>query len=287
MRTFKRKRGFLTVAQNGKHDYLRMAYALALSLKASQKEHGYLSVMVTPGTDIPSNYRRVFDEVIEIPWTDSAKEAEWKLQNEWKVYHVSPYEETIKLDGDMLFTSDVSDWWDVMAMSDLSFCHKVRNFRGELATSDYYRETFTSNRLKNVYSAFMFFRYSDFSQAFFETAEDIFNNWKTFFFKYLDESRPDYVSTDLVYALACRVLDIEDDVILPHAVPTFVHMKSRMQDFGEVRIGEDWIRHIPVSLTPDLSLHVGTYKQVYPLHYHLKEFLTDEMIRTYERNLGL
>ena len=52
MRTTKRPRGFLTFAQNGKLDYLRMAYAMALSLKATQREP-YLTVVVTPGTVVP------------------------------------------------------------------------------------------------------------------------------------------------------------------------------------------------------------------------------------------
>jgi len=30
-------KGFLTIAQNGEYDYVRMAYALAMSLKLSQK----------------------------------------------------------------------------------------------------------------------------------------------------------------------------------------------------------------------------------------------------------
>jgi hypothetical protein len=40
-REFKRKRGFFTFAQNGTHDYVRMAYALALSLKATQTDVPY------------------------------------------------------------------------------------------------------------------------------------------------------------------------------------------------------------------------------------------------------
>ena len=36
MREFKRERGFLTFAQNSTTDYVRLAYGLALSLKATQ-----------------------------------------------------------------------------------------------------------------------------------------------------------------------------------------------------------------------------------------------------------
>src|SRR5271157_3807356 len=103
-RIFKRERGFLTIAQNSADtDYIRLAYGLALSLKATQKENGYLSILVTPGTIVNKEYRWAFDEIIEIPWGDNATASRWKLENEWKAYHVTPYRETIKLDADMLF----------------------------------------------------------------------------------------------------------------------------------------------------------------------------------------
>jgi hypothetical protein len=286
-RDFKRKRGFLTVAQNGSTDYVRMAYALALSLKASQSDVSDLSVMVTPGTHVPAKYRAVFDEVIDIPWLDEARESDWKLENEWKVYHVTPYEETIKLDADMLFPGDISPWWDIMGVSDLTFTNKIQTFRGVITTSDYYRKTFTANNLSNIYSALMFFRYSDMAEEFFKMAEIIFQNWQHFFFKFLDETRPDVVSTDLVYALALRCLDLEDETALLCSEPAFVHMKSGVQDFGGLKVGENWVKHVATTLTSDLDLQVGAYRQRLPFHYHRKDYLTDQIIQTYEKHLGV
>jgi hypothetical protein len=286
-RQFAKKRGFLTVAQNGTTDYVRMAYALALSLKVSQDNVSDLSIMVTPGTKIPDKYRAVFDEIIDIPWLDEANSSDWKLENEWKVYHVTPYEETIKLDADMLFPTDISQWWDIMAANDLTFATKAKTFRGEAVTSDYYRKTFTANGLPDVYSALMYFRYSDRAEEFFKMAEVIFHNWEHFFFKFLDETRPTFVSTDVVYALALRCLDIEDEVTVPNPVPAFVHMKSGVQNFGGITVGENWLRKIATTLTDDLDLQIGTHRQFLPVHYHRKEFLTDQMIHTYERILGL
>jgi hypothetical protein len=98
-REFKRKRGFFTFAQNGTHDYVRMAYALALSLKATQTDVPYLSIGVTPGQVVPEKYKWAFDEIIEIPWGDAAKTSSWKLENEWKAYHMTPYEEHRSLVG--------------------------------------------------------------------------------------------------------------------------------------------------------------------------------------------
>lgn len=288
-RSFKRERGFLTFAQNGTTDYLRMAYAQALSLKATQRETAHLTVLITPGMTVPDKYRQVFDEVIDIPWLDEARESSWKLENEWKAYHATPYRETIKLDADMLFTQDIAEWWPIMGRQDVMACTQVETYRGEVATSDHYRKVFTQNKLPNVYTALMYFRYSDTAEALFKQAEIIYHNWEKFFETYLTaETRPTFVSTDVVFALAVKTLGLEDECTYPAApVPRFVHMKSQLQNWPENKSGEAWDAHVTSTLTDDLHLKIGLYRQHRPFHYHLKGFLTDDIIATYEKALGL
>ena len=61
-------RGYIVIAQNtGDTDYLRMAYGLALSLKATQTTVSNLCVCVDKGTKVPKKYIEVFDQVVEIP----------------------------------------------------------------------------------------------------------------------------------------------------------------------------------------------------------------------------
>ncbi len=284
MRTFKRKRGFLTFAQNGAEDYLRMAYGLALSLKATQKETPFLAVAVTPGTEISDKYRQLFDEVIDIPWNDEASDSSWKLENEWKAYHITPYEETIKLDADMVFTTDIEGWWPLLEREEVFPCTIAETYRGEIITSDFYRKCFTANSLPNVYTAFMYFKTGDVGLELFQLVEDIYHNWQRFFGEFLEPvTRPAYVSTDVVFALAMKILGITS----PHwLIPRFVHMKSRLQHWPEVVASdENWLKHVPVTFTDDLMLKIGRYRQFFPVHYQRKEFLTNEIIQTYERAL--
>lgn len=284
-RKFKREHGFLVFAQNGETDYLRLAYGLALSLRATQKHVPYLSVAITPGMEVPDHYREVFDEVIDIPWIDAAANSEWKLENEWKAYHLTPYRHTIKLDADMLFTSDVSHWWETLARQEFFACTTVEDYRGQVAMSDFYRKTFTSNDLPNIYTAFMYFEYCDLSQRVFEMAEIIFQNWEKFSYEFLDDTRPSYVSTDVVFAMAIKLLDVGDLCTAPKlSVPRFVHMKSRLQDWPQ-DVGENWLPNLSMTLSPDLMVKVGRHQQRLPVHYHLKDALTDDMIRTYEEVL--
>lgn len=280
-------KGYFTIAQNsGKKDYLRMAYALALSLKATQ-EHNKLSVAITPGQHVPDKYKEVFDEIIDIPWGDHASGSEWKLENEWKVFHITPYEETIKLDADMLFLDNIDKWWDILQKRDVWATTQVLTYRHEIATSMYYRKEFVDNHLPNIYTAFMYFKKSDLALDLFKMAEIIYFNWEKFNWDYCRKRRFPVVNTDGVFALAMKLLDITEDCTLPGQIPTFVHMKSFIQNWNNQRVTENWMEHVPVSFTNDLTLKIGVHKQSYPFHYHLKEFLVDDIIEKYEKHLGI
>ena len=282
-RTFKRERGFFTFAQNGSHDYLRMAYALALSLKATQTDVPYLAVGITSGMTVPKEYLWAFDEIIEIPWGDAAKDSSWKLENEWKAYHMTPYRETIKLDCDMLFLQNVDAWWDVLATKDVWASTTAITYRGSVATSDHYRKTFTANELPNIYTAFMYFRHSDLASELFTMAELIYVNWDKFILEFMDEPRPTEVSTDVVFALAIKLLGIQDETTDASSdFPYFTHMKTKLQEWDNEAVTERWTDHIGTYFTDELELKIGRYRQLAPLHYHVKTFITDEMISIYE-----
>ena len=147
-------KGFLTIAQNGQYDYITMAYVLAMSLKLSQSKYNKLSVIVNENEEIPSKYKEIFDEIIfvEIP------NEPWKIQNKWRYYELTPYDETIVLDADMLFFNDINIWWECLNINDLEFTTVTKNYRGDDTTSDYYRKTFTNNKLPNLHTALFYFK---------------------------------------------------------------------------------------------------------------------------------
>ena len=284
-------KGFFTIAQGAA--YQRMAYGLALSLKISQpKELSNLSIGVTGDElkNVNPKYLEVFDNVIEIPWEDHAKNSNWKLENEWKSIYMSPYDETIKVDADMLFPSDISLWWDALNKSEGVFCTQTKTYRGDTITSDFYRKVFTQNNLPNVYSAFFYFKKTDINYEFFKLAEFIFNNWEKCFYEFFNvEHRPKFVSTDVVFGLAAKILDYEQyNNTLGSEYPKFVHMKSRLQNWPlDKFLVEDWTKIIPVSFNKDCTLKIGNFTQTLPFHYFVKDFLSDRIITTMEKKLGI
>ena len=284
-------KGYFTIAQGD--EYHRMAYALAMSIKLSQKNISKLSIGVTKAEKKKlkqSKYAEVFDEIIEIPWKDAAAKTEWKLENWWKAIHMTPYDETVCLDADMLFFEDHEEWWNIMAQSPAAFCTKPITYRGEIITSDFYRKTFTDNDLPNVYAAFFYFQKNAASFEFFDLCEVIFNNWEKFHYEFLKaSSRPQYFSTDVAFGIAAKILEF--DRLYSHSflnIPTFVHMKSQLQDWpNDAFMNEDWTKMILAQFTPKCQLKIGNYLQTVPFHYHVKSFLTDEKISYLEKELGL
>lgn len=280
-------RGYFTIAQGDL--YLRTAYAMALSLKLSQTTDSKLSVGITPGANVPAKYREVFDQVIDIPWKDHAADSPWKLENEWKAIYMTPYDHTVKLDADMLFFRDLSLWWDILEKSEGVFATKVMSYRNEMSNDMTYRQTWVENDLPNIYTAFFSFKKTPRVFELFQLAEEIYNNWERYYVEFLvPTSRPNYVSTDLVFALAVKILGFQELNQYPHIdVPTFVHMKTKLQHWDESVVDEQWTELLPQYFTPDCVLKIGSYTQTFPFHYHQKQFLTDEMVEFLEKKVGV
>ena len=145
-----------------------------------------------------------------------------------------------------------------------------------------------ANNLPNIYTAFFHFnKNSDLTEEYFKLVEHIFRNYDTFKEDFLVPPRQTFLSADVVYALAGKILGIEDEICNKHLdYPTFVHMKSNVQGWGQ-GYSKNWTKHIGAYFSKDCNLKIGNYKQSLPFHYQDKEFLTDEIIVKLEKKIGL
>lgn len=275
-------RGYLILAQNNSsNDYVRMAYVLALSIKLSQRTVTSVSLVTDVPDAVPDHYKAVFDHIIEIPWYDDALNSKWKIENRWKIYHITPYDETVLLDADMLFLSNIDKWWDYLDKNyDLFITSNVLTYRNELITNSYYRRAFIDNDLPNTYSAFTYFKKTQIAEEFWTLVELISKNWQEFYDRFLSQSKPRNLSLDVVFALAVKILDIEDQVTSTFGYPTFVHMKSRVQNWQTVT--DDWMDFGGVYLNKQGALKISNFQQTGIFHYTEKKFLNDYIEYVYE-----
>jgi hypothetical protein len=185
------------------------------------------------------------------------------------------------LDADMLFLTSVDDWWRYLNQNfDLFITSNVMTYRNEFVTGDYYRKAFVMNNLPNTYSAFTYFKKSQLAEEFWTLVEIIAKNWEEFYDRFLPNSRPKNLSIDVVFALAVKILDIEDSVTSNFKYPNFTHMKSRIQNWYTVT--DDWMDYGGVYLNKNGSLKISNYQQTGIFHYTEKKFLNDYVKYVYE-----
>ena len=263
------------VAAHPDIDYLKLAYALALSIKNTQKP-GYDRVALvindkTPVDSLTSPW--VFDKVIE-----------WPEQKFWDgrswMDTVTPWEHTVCLDADMLFLRDYSHWIDYFVENtDLYVANRAFTFRGEVVTSDAYRKAFTKNDLPNLYSMWTFFK-KDSGKEFFELARQIFINPQEFKNLYLNNHVPKVIGTDEAFALAAKLLDIDSEMAYPLDFPRVIHLKPQVQNWpwDADRVTDQ----VGFYLKGDGSLKIGNYQQTDIVHYVEKDIVTDELVSMLE-----
>jgi len=268
-------KGFLILAQNTDTvDYIKQAYALALSIKCSQKSVSLISLVTND--KVPKKYKSVFDQIIPIPGNDDAADAEWKVENRWKLYHASPYNETIILDTDMLLLDDVSLWWDYCGHFNIRFCSTIKNYKLETIVDTVHRKAFVSNNLSNPYYALHYFKKCDESLAFYKVLEFVCNNWEWCYGKFAPVDYQPWLSMDLASAIAIEMSGMQDDMFDANSPLQFVHMKTPLQDWPISPVS--WQDTVPYVLTSTGNLIVGNIKQLALFHYVEKNFLTDSIL---------
>ena len=265
--------GVCVLAQNNNTtNYVEQTYALALSILANAPT---TNISIVTNDAIPAAYKDVFDQVISIPWGDAASESDWKIDNRWKIYHVTPYENTIVFDADILALDNITPIWE--NIDPIIFTNTVTTYRNEIVTNRYYRKTFDSNNLPNVYTGMYRFFKSDESHNFFKLLDVIMQNWTVFYQKYASKDMQNWNSVDLSAAIALKILDSKINNNL-----TFTHMKSHVQNWQHVP--SKWTDVLPVEVSNN-KLYIGGYKQSGVLHYVEDEFLTPDMLRWLEERI--
>jgi hypothetical protein len=267
----------IVVAEHDEIDYTQLAYALALTIKNTQKP-GYDQVAIV--TDDPKRISKlnsswVFDHIIE--WN---QETFWDGRS-W-MDQLSPFEYTVCLDADMLFMRDYSHWIDYFIKnSELYIANKSYTYRGEVVEDEYYRRAFIRNKLPNFYSFYTFFKKdSEKAKEFFELGRYIIKNPAEFSNVFLADYKPKVVGTDEAFALSAKILGIEDDIGYELEFPRVVHMKPMIQNWPWP--AKAWSDHVGFYLNKQGQLKIGNYQQHDIVHYVEKDKITTEAINILE-----
>ena len=267
-------KGYVIVAIGD--EYIEQAYLCALSIKNTQKEVNTVCLITTrqPGKE----YAGVFDDIVVERIKDNGR---YKTKLRSKVYDLTPYDETIVLDSDMIFTEDVSRWWENLSNKNLFFTTTIKTYRGHIADNTYYREIFKKHNLPNTYVALHYFKKSQIAGIFYSLVNYISDDESVTYKQILKTKKLIEPSFDFTCALAINMLDIEAEVTETGlGYPTFVHMKGRNQGWKTPK--HNWLTKIPYYIDKDLNFYVGNYRQTEVFHYSEKDFATKEIIGKYK-----
>ncbi len=231
------------------NDYVKCAKALERSIK---------NVMPNANVTI------ITTEML--PYGDQAVDTDWKLQNDWQVYEASPYEYTIKLEADMYLPKSIDYWWDVLKERDVVVSTTARNFKQEITPVRAYRRFIDDNKLPDTYNGLTYFKKSERAEQFFKVVRDIFENWDEYR-AILKCNKDELATTEWVYALACHIIGVEHTTLPNFKDMSMIHMKQ----FINGTPSEDWRDVLVYEILPN-TLRVNTIPQMYPFHYHLKDF---------------
>lgn len=254
-------RGFVISAQNTeKVNYVKCAEALAYCIK---------KIMPNENVSLISNNNTTskhFDKIIKLPYGDLDEDSDWKLINDYQIYDASPYDETIKLEADIYLPRDISHWFDILSINDVTVCNKIRNYKGEISNVRSYRRFIDENNLPDVYNAITFFKKSELAKVFFNIIKDVFENWNSYK-SILKCNAKEQVTTDWAYAIACHTLGIEKTTIPNFEEFSMVHMKQLIAGVPT----ENWTDTLIYEINPE-NFRIQTFTQCYPVHYVYKKF---------------
>ncbi len=275
MKTF----GYLIIVSENKNaNYHQLAHALALSIKKTQPL-GYDNVAIaTDSKDWMPVLHSIwaFDKVIF--WN---KETHWDGRS--FMDEITPWDQTVCLDADMLFLNDYSHWVDKLRdIAPLHIATKALTFRGNLVTSNFYRKIQELNNVPSVYSAYTYFdKHNEDVKKFFKLVKFITKYPVEFRNVILDIDNGAVLGTDEIFGLAIKLLGLTELATVNLPFPRIVHMKSEIQDCYS--LSDKWTNELSFCFDRDASLKIGNYEQTDIVHYVQKSLIGIDEINTYKR----
>ena len=256
-------RGFLWFAQNNSNtDYVELSITLAKSIKRWNR-HSQVCVI----TDETSKFENEAVDIVKVLKHDDSEQHDIKWANEHKAFDMSPFTHTIKLEADMLWTVNTDWWWYHLWQHDLVFSVNCFDYRDNVVKQTPYRKLFSRNRLPNIYNGLMYFRRSKKAQQFYNTARDIVNNWNYVKTRMLIDCHDKYPSTDVVFALAYRIMDPTSEGLIDYDWFKFIHHKPGVNNTTRAKDQNEY-------LYPHRSgdaVYIGETRVSRVWHYHDKE----------------
>lgn len=178
----------------------------------------------------------------------------------------------------MLWTSNTDWWWNFLWQHDLVFALDCFNYKNEkIEINETYRPFHKKNFLPNIYSDLTYFRKSRSAWDFGKICEMITKNWSQVRDGALINCHDRLPSTDVVYALAYRIMDPLQQKMIDYPWFKFIHNKRFIHGLGNIREHRKYL--MPLKIRDKIVL--GSHALTRPWHYVDKNTLEELNVRIF------
>lgn len=258
-------KGFVWFCQNNADtDYARLSCELARTIKKYNSQN-QICVIV----DKESVFKSKYVDYLKILPSDDAEGHSKKFANEHKVFNLTPFTHTIKLEADMVWNSPTDWWWYYLCQHNLIFSIDCLDYHEQKVKDTFYRPFHQENFLPNLYNGMTYFRKSIWAKQFFDICSVIVKNWIKVRENMLKRCFDEVPTTDVVYALAYRLLDPTSQYLIDYKWFKFIHNKPLIH---QKKYNCDPINYYYPMRINDCIVFGGK-RITAPLHYFYKNFL--------------
>ena len=108
------------------------------------------------------------------------------------------------------------NWWEHLENWDMLATTNVKTYRGDTVVDHYYRKTFGPNLLPKCIHSILILIKIDMVNEYFNVVEDVFRRWEYYRDTALVLPKQEFLSADVVYAMAMKMLDIVEQATNPN-----------------------------------------------------------------------
>lgn len=273
-------RGFVTLGINTDRDRFKYCYALALSIKAIDKDAEVCMIVDKDKFgEVGSSYKEAFDYITELPFGLTSHIDGFHAMNMWQIVHASPFNETIYLDADTILRNiDLDLLWEQFTNHDLAVSSIARTFRNEITDKSYKFEIEQHYNLPQNYNNMIYFDNSkDTTLEWFKMADPVLQNWRDVYSTMFKEKKPQTFDKNLLLNCVTHFLDCNNDVSIP--VNNLYDIDTKSARLWNKDIPHNWTEMMNSWYTDDDKFLIENYN--IPggiIHYGDEQFITEQVL---------
>lgn len=264
--------GFLITATNTQTQ--REACACAYSIK-SMMPNASVSLVVPRLSAMSKEFEKPFDNIIEMKFGELGI----TRQNEWQLWWLTPYENTIVLSSKTLVKTDLTNTFAYLEDNhDVCFPNQILNFKNEkLPIEDPRYAHYSRYEITPLYSDMWFFKKSDAALEYFKLLDPYMQNYKDLSSKIVSkEHLTGYFDNNFIHSVIVKHLDILEDV-KPLIDNIFTYVDMGIAEYYFTKKYDNWMEYLNIWPSAGGKVKIQNFAMTEVFAYQESEFLDEEM----------